>query len=241
MHTLYLVLLAVAVATTSTMELPAAPSPFEPVPLLESVIPDGQVVISRKDKDKEQEKNKKDRSGKAFTKRQKEIVKERNAKENDGKIRCVNCKVETVPGKRHQKGVTPPSNEAHVDDEHTRSKGGAGEVETGALSKVQPREGRQPLLRRESEMSTAGSDDRVKVIFELERDEDDSPPRGLRGALGASAGQGAVPARQRSLLREGRCLRGRRVRGGSRRRAHLPGGGPALRTCHPAPHHLRRG
>ncbi|AEI64122.1 HNH endonuclease [Corallococcus macrosporus] len=133
MHTLYLVLLAVAVATPSTLELPAAPSPFAPAPLLESVIPDGQPVISRKDKDKAQEKNKKDRSGKAFTKRQKEIVKERNAKENDGKVRCANCNTETVPGKRHQRGVTPPSNEAHVDHKHARSRGGAGAVENGQV------------------------------------------------------------------------------------------------------------
>ncbi|NVJ07028.1 HNH endonuclease [Myxococcus sp. AM001] len=129
MHTLYLVLLAVAVATPSTMEVPAAPSPFEPAPLLESVIPDGQAGIAGRDKDKD----KKDRSGKAFTKRQKAIVKDRNAKENDGKIRCVNCEVETVPGKRHQKGVTPPANEAHVDHKRARSKGGAGDVENGQV------------------------------------------------------------------------------------------------------------
>ncbi|WIG93709.1 HNH endonuclease signature motif containing protein [Myxococcus sp. SDU36] len=131
MHTLYLVLLAVAVATPSTMEVPAAPSPFEPAPLLESVIPDGQAGIAGRDKDKD--KDKKDRSGKAFTKRQKTIVKDRNAKENDGKIRCVNCDVETVPGKRHQKGVTPPTNEAHVDHKRARSKGGAGDVENGQV------------------------------------------------------------------------------------------------------------
>lgn len=133
MNTLNLLLLAVtvAVATPSTMEVPVAPSPFQPVPLLESVTPDGQSGIAGKEKDKD--KNKKDRSGKAFTKRQKDVVKERNAKENDGKIRCVNCNVETVAGKRHRKGVTPPSNEAHVDHKLAKSKGGAGEVDNGQV------------------------------------------------------------------------------------------------------------
>lgn len=124
MHTLFLILLAATVATSPTMAAPSAPSPFDPVPLIESVTHDGQPEIASRGKD---------RSGKAFTRRQKENVKERNAKEHDGKIRCENCGVETVPGKKHQQGVTPPSNEAHVDHKLARSKGGAGDVDNGQV------------------------------------------------------------------------------------------------------------
>lgn len=133
MQTILLVLLTAALSTPSTSGLPAAPSPFDTVPLLEAVIPDGQAGIAGKSKDDDKGKDKKDRSGKDFTKRQKEIVKERNAKENDGKVRCVGCGVETVRGKRHEKGVTPPENEAHVDHKLAKSKGGAGEVDNGQV------------------------------------------------------------------------------------------------------------
>jgi hypothetical protein len=73
------------------------------------------------------------RGGKAFTKAGRAIVKEKNAAENDGKNRCENCGVETVPGKKHEKGVTPPPNEAHVDHIIPKVKGGPGEPDNGQV------------------------------------------------------------------------------------------------------------
>lgn len=73
------------------------------------------------------------RAGKAFTKQQKEVVKQKNAQVNEGKTRCENCDVETVPARKHEKGVTPPLNETQVDHKLPKSKGGAGEVENGQV------------------------------------------------------------------------------------------------------------
>lgn len=73
------------------------------------------------------------RAGKSFTRTGRAIVKEKNAAENDGKNRCENCDVETVPGKKHEKGVTPPPNEAHVDHVIPKVKGGPGEPDNGQV------------------------------------------------------------------------------------------------------------
>jgi RHS repeat-associated protein len=73
------------------------------------------------------------RAGKAFTKRGKDIVKEENAAKNGGKVKCENCGVETVPGKKSESGVTPPGNEAQVDHIDAKSKGGAGDPSNGQV------------------------------------------------------------------------------------------------------------
>ncbi|WP_082175172.1 HNH endonuclease [Archangium gephyra] len=75
----------------------------------------------------------KDRTSRLFTKKGKSLVKDANAKQNDGKILCENCKVETVPGEKHVKDVTPPSNEAQVDHIIPKAKGGKGEPSNGQV------------------------------------------------------------------------------------------------------------
>ncbi|HYO56853.1 HNH endonuclease signature motif containing protein [Archangium sp.] len=75
----------------------------------------------------------KDRTSLPFTKKGRSIVKENNAKQNDGKILCENCKVETVPGEKHVKDVTPPPNEAQVDHVVPKAKGGKGDPANGQV------------------------------------------------------------------------------------------------------------
>ena len=73
------------------------------------------------------------RPGKPFTKQGKQTVKDQNAAKNSGQVKCENCGAETVPGKQHQKGVTPPGNEAHVDHVVPKSKGGSGTPDNGQV------------------------------------------------------------------------------------------------------------
>jgi hypothetical protein len=73
------------------------------------------------------------RAGLPFTRKGKVAVKTENAERNDGKNRCENCGVEAVPAKQHQKGVTPPKNEAQVDHVVPRAKGGEGEPDNGQV------------------------------------------------------------------------------------------------------------
>jgi len=73
------------------------------------------------------------RAGMAFTKKGKSTVKQKNAEQNDGKNRCENCGVDTVPGQQHKKGVTPPDKEAQVDHVTPRAKGGDGDPENGQV------------------------------------------------------------------------------------------------------------
>lgn len=68
-----------------------------------------------------------------FTKKGKSLVKKKNAEKNDGKIICENCKTETVPGQKHVKGTTPPSNEAHVDHVIPKVHGGKGDPSNGQV------------------------------------------------------------------------------------------------------------
>jgi 5-methylcytosine-specific restriction endonuclease McrA len=75
----------------------------------------------------------KSRPGKAFTPKQKQIVKQKNAEEHEGKNRCENCDVETVPGKKHEKGVTPPRNETQVDHKLPKAKGGPGDEDNAQV------------------------------------------------------------------------------------------------------------
>lgn len=73
------------------------------------------------------------RTGKPFTRKGKAVVKQDNANANEGRTRCEGCGVETVPPQKHEKGVTPPPNEAHVDHKVPRSKGGDGSPENGQV------------------------------------------------------------------------------------------------------------
>ena len=73
------------------------------------------------------------RAGMPFTRKGKVAVKKENAEKNDGKTRCENCGVETAPGQQHQKGVTPPKNEAQVDHVIPRAKGGEGDPDNGQV------------------------------------------------------------------------------------------------------------
>ena len=75
----------------------------------------------------------KDRTSLPFTKKGKSLVKDANAKQNDGKILCENCKVETVPGEKHVKDVSPPPNEAQVDHIVPKAKGGKGDPANGQV------------------------------------------------------------------------------------------------------------
>ena len=46
---------------------------------------------------------------------------------------CGRCGVETIEPKRHEKGVSPPDNEAHIDHIIAKSNGGSGTVENGQV------------------------------------------------------------------------------------------------------------
>ncbi|MBQ9602079.1 MAG: HNH endonuclease, partial [Neisseriaceae bacterium] len=73
------------------------------------------------------------RPGKSFTPAQKDAVKNENRIRNDGVTKCENCGVETVPAQKHQSGVTPPSNETHIDHVVPKSKGGSGTADNGQV------------------------------------------------------------------------------------------------------------
>jgi 5-methylcytosine-specific restriction endonuclease McrA len=75
----------------------------------------------------------KNRKGLPFTKTGKKIVKEDNAARNQGQTRCENCDSETVPAQQHKKGVTPPTNETHVDHVIPRVEGGKGSPDNGQV------------------------------------------------------------------------------------------------------------
>lgn len=73
------------------------------------------------------------RPGARFSQKKKEAIKRKNAEENDGKNKCENCSVETIPPQKHTKGVTPPLNESHVDHKIPRAEGGPAEPENGQV------------------------------------------------------------------------------------------------------------
>ena len=75
----------------------------------------------------------KNRKGLPFTRTGKKIVKEDNAARNQGQTRCENCDIETVPAQQHKKGVTPPTNETHVDHVIPRVEGGRGDPDNGQV------------------------------------------------------------------------------------------------------------
>lgn len=122
MPILCLLLALLAATTSAAQEPPATPFTVEAASPSELETLVGREVISGKV-----------RAGKSFTKQQKQVIKQKNAQENDGNIRCENCEIETVPAKKHEKGVTPPKNETQVDHKVPKSKGGAGEVDNGQV------------------------------------------------------------------------------------------------------------
>jgi 5-methylcytosine-specific restriction endonuclease McrA len=102
-------------AAITSLSMEAAPS-HEP-----SGPPTGEVLAGRS------------RPGKAFTKKQKQTVKQNNAEAHGGTTHCENCDVETVPGKKHEKDVTPPRNETQVDHKVPKAKGGPGDVDNAQV------------------------------------------------------------------------------------------------------------
>lgn len=58
---------------------------------------------------------------------------QQNAADNNGKMICGKCGKEVIEPQQHQRGVTPPNNEAHVDHIIPKSKGGSGTVENGQV------------------------------------------------------------------------------------------------------------
>lgn len=73
------------------------------------------------------------RSGKDFTKAGKDAVKDVNAEKNSGAMKCENCGQSVQNGAKHTKGVTPPSNKAHVDHVDPKSNGGSGTPNNGQV------------------------------------------------------------------------------------------------------------
>ncbi len=122
MLALCLLLLSLAVPPPAELELPVTVLTLETGSLPEPANPLGKEVLAGRV-----------RVGKAFTQKQKQIVKQKNAQENEGKNRCENCNAETVQAKKHEKGVTPPLNETQVDHKIPRAKGGPGEVDNAQV------------------------------------------------------------------------------------------------------------
>ena len=73
------------------------------------------------------------RDGKDFTKAGKKAVKDVNKASNEGNMICNGCGTEVENASQHTKGVTPPSNEAHVDHIDPKSKGGSGTPNNGQV------------------------------------------------------------------------------------------------------------
>ncbi len=63
-------------------------------------------------------------AGKKFNPRQKREAKEKSAAENDGKVVCADCGVETTPSKKREKGVNVRGDEEQVDHIYPKSEGG---------------------------------------------------------------------------------------------------------------------
>jgi RHS repeat-associated protein len=75
----------------------------------------------------------KQRPGQDFTKAGKEAVKDVNKEKNDGQMKCKDCGQDVHDAEQHQKGKTPPGNEAHVDHVDPKSKGGSGTPDNGEV------------------------------------------------------------------------------------------------------------
>jgi len=91
-------------------------------------------IVQSNDLDKRAARlNKKDRSGKDFTRAGKDVVKKQNAEKNNGQMKCEGCGNDVIPAKRHQRGVKPPKNEAHVDHINRKRNSGRGNPDNGQV------------------------------------------------------------------------------------------------------------
>ena len=70
---------------------------------------------------------------KPFTRKQKRVIKQENADTHGGRNQCEECGTETVEPKKHEKGVSPPLNETHVDHKIPQAKGGPSEIDNGQV------------------------------------------------------------------------------------------------------------
>ncbi len=73
------------------------------------------------------------RSGKNFTPKGKDIIKDANKAKNNGKLKCEECGVTTVKSKKSKSGITPNRREAQIDHRNPKSKGGSGTPENGQV------------------------------------------------------------------------------------------------------------
>jgi len=73
------------------------------------------------------------RPGKPFTPKGKKQISDENKGRHGGVETCNDCYTPTVPGKRHQKDVTPPANERQYDHKEPKSKGGSGTPDNGQI------------------------------------------------------------------------------------------------------------
>ncbi len=73
------------------------------------------------------------REGMGFTRSGKRQIDQANAEKYGGTNVCENCQVEVTPGRRHERGVTPPGNERQRDHVVPRSKGGSGIPDNGQV------------------------------------------------------------------------------------------------------------
>jgi len=73
------------------------------------------------------------RKGKDFTPAGKRQVKQDNSDGNNGQMKCEKCGKDVNPANKHEKDVTPPDNEAHVDHIVPKSKDGSGTPENGQI------------------------------------------------------------------------------------------------------------
>ena len=74
-----------------------------------------------------------ERAGKPFTRAGKAEVKSENAARHGGQTTCSDCGQATVPAQQSRAGVTPPSNETHVDHIIPQSKNGNGSPDNGQV------------------------------------------------------------------------------------------------------------
>ncbi len=73
------------------------------------------------------------RKGKDFTPAGKRQVKHDNSDRNNGQMKCEKCGKDVNPAIKHEKDVSPPNNEAHVDHKIPKSKDGSGTPENGQI------------------------------------------------------------------------------------------------------------
>jgi RHS repeat-associated protein len=99
---------------------------------ISNLVKDFQKVNSKAE-DRASKLNQTDRSRKKFTKAGKEAVKDLNTEKNGDQMKCENCGQPVQDAEQHTKGVTPPSNEAHVDHTKPKSKGGSGTPNNGKV------------------------------------------------------------------------------------------------------------